>query len=290
VIHVAGSKGKGTTCYYCNHLLNTHQTLIEGHKKIGCYTSPHQVDVRERIQINNTKIPKVLFSKYVRTLHNRIQSLKLQSEIETPPVPGYPGFLALLAIYIFVSEKVDVAIVETGIGGEKDSTNVFPNPVATGITTIGLDHVPTLGSTLEEIAWQKAGIFKPGSPAIAVEQDEAVLNVLRIRAREKHAAGDLQVVFDEPLRAYGVAVYPDRSYQRKNAALAIALAECYLSKEYPDDPMTATIARSLRDVVLPGRCQVIADKNNAWFVSIAHSELSVKETVAWFKETMQQAE
>jgi folylpolyglutamate synthase len=78
------------------------------------------------------------------------------SDRDLPPIPGYPGFLALLALYIFLSKKVDVMILETGIGGENDSTNIFLRPVATGITAIGLDHVKTLSDTLEKIAWHKS--------------------------------------------------------------------------------------------------------------------------------------
>jgi len=121
-------------------------------KKIGCLTSPHQLDVRERILINNVKISKQLFSFYVRELDNKLNSLSSRPDLETPPLPRYPRFLSLLAIYIFISEKFDIAILETGIGGETDSTNIFPRPVATGITTIGLDHIDVLGNTVDKIA------------------------------------------------------------------------------------------------------------------------------------------
>ena len=259
-------------------------------KKIGCYTSPHLLDVRERIQINNEKLPKWLFSYYLRRLHDKIRTLTLLPGLETPPVPGYPGFLALLAIYIFILEEVDIAILETGIGGERDSTNVFPNPVATGITTIGLDHVKTLGNSVEQIAWHKAGIFKPGSPAFAVVQDEAVLQVFRNRAEEKHVAGELKVVNDQIVRQYGVKVYPDMLYQRLNAALAISLSSSYLESEYPHFSMNPHLARTLKEAELPGRCQVKADEDITWLISVAHNEVSLMETVAWFKETVQCSE
>lgn len=260
------------------------------HIKIGCYTSPHQVDVRERIQINNGKISKPMFSHYVRKLYNEIQSLTLQPGLETPPVPGYPGFLALLAIYIFILEEIDVAILETGIGGERDSTNVFPNPVATGITTIGLDHVKTLGNSIEKIAEHKAGIFKPGSLAFAVAQEEAVLRVLRKRAEEVHVAGELQVITDQAVCEYALKVNPDMPYQRLNASLAISLAGAYLKSVYPCFVMTKDIARGLEQAQLPGRSEIRADKYNTWFISVAHNELSLKQTVLWFKETVQRSE
>lgn len=248
------------------------------------------MDVRERILINNEKIPKPLFSHYVWKLDSKIRSLTSQQELESPSVPGYPGFLALLAIYIFISEKVDVVVLETGIGGERDSTNIFPRPAATGITTIGLDHTNVLGNTVEQIAWHKAGIFKHGSPAFAIVQDEAVLKVLRSRAVEKQIAGELQIVTDQKALEYNVRVSPNMHYQKLNASLAISLAESYLKSEDPEFSMTGDVARGLQEAELPGRCTVTSDKDNTWFVSVAHNVVSLVETVAWFKGIIQAAE
>ena len=280
---MAGTKGKGTTCYYCNRILVEHQRITGEPKRIGCLTSPHKMDVRERILINNEKISKPLFSYYVRMLDTKIYSLSSQLDLEIPRVPGYPGFLSLLAIYIFILEKVDVAIIETGMGGETDSTNVFSHPVATGITTIGLDHVYVLGHTVEEIAWHKGGIFKSGSLAGTVPQDEAVLKVLRKRAEERHVTGGLQVITDRKVHEYGVKVDPDMSYQRSNAALAIFLAEAYLKSADPRFSMTGDLARSLQDVELLGRSQIIDDGDNTWFISSGVNEISLKAAVSWFK-------
>lgn len=288
VIHVAGTKGKGTTCSYCNRILVEHQRLTGAPKKIGCLTSPHQVDVRERILINNEKISKSLFSHYVRKLDQQINTLSSQPGLITPRVPGYPGFLALLALYIFILEKVDVAILETGIGGERDSTNVFPRPIATGITTIGLDHVNVLGHTVEEIAWHKSGIFKSGSLAATVPQDEVIFEVLQRRAEERNVAGELQVVTDQAVLEFGVKVDPDMHYQRYNASLAIFLAEAYLKSEDPRFIMTGEIARSLQDVELLGKSQVLEDGDNTWFISGAHNDISLRETISWFKRPSQQ--
>jgi folylpolyglutamate synthase len=278
VIHVAGSKGKGTTCLYCNHILQTHTR-----KKIGCYTSPHQTDVRERILIDGEMISKTDFALYVQKLHQHIQDLAGNPAVDTPPIPGYPGMLALLAICIFIRENVDVIILETGIGGTRDSTNVFPHPVATGITTIGLDHIEVLGDNLPDIARHKAGIFKPKAPAFTVEQDEKVLEVLRSEARNIGTAGELHVISECTVREYGIKVVPNMRYQRLNACLAIKLAMAYFETEQPEFPVPINFARSLDSVKLPGRSQVISDKVNNWFISIAHNEISLKETMAWFQ-------
>jgi folylpolyglutamate synthase len=246
------------------------------------------MDVRERILINNEKISKPVFSYYVFKLHTEIHSVTRRLGLKAPPIPGYPGFLALLAIYIFFMEKVDVAILETGIGGERDSTNIFPHPAATGITSVGLDHVNILGHSVEEIAWHKAGIFKPGSPAFTVVQDEAILQVLQRRAVEKNVSGGLQVITDQKALEYNVKVIPNMRYQRLNASLAISLADSYLKSTNMDFSLTSNITCSLQDTKLLGRCQVSKDNDNTWFISIAHNEDSLKETVSWFKEIVQQ--
>lgn len=283
VIHVAGTKGKGTTCYYCNHILMECQKRIAEPKKIGCLTSPHQMDVRERIMINNEKISKSLFTYYVRKLDTNIRALSSKQGLCAPAFPGYPGFLALLGIYIFILEKVDIAIIETGVGGERDSTNIFPRPIATGITTIGIDHVPLLGHTIEEIAWHKAGIFKSGSIAATVPQVESVLDVLQTRAKEKNIAGELQVITDESLLECGAEVYPNMHYQRLNASLAIFLAESFMRAVQPHFSIPVDITRSLQKVVLLGRSQVVKDKENTWFISSSHNEISIRETIIWFQ-------
>ncbi|KAL2060484.1 hypothetical protein VTL71DRAFT_9515 [Oculimacula yallundae] len=146
-----------------------------------------------------------------------------------------------------------MAILETGIGGERDSTNIFPHPGATGVTTIGIDHVPALGQTVEEIAWHKAGIFKSGSVAGIVIQDDAVLKV---------------------------QVNLNLRYQRSNAALAIFLAQVYLVSINPDFSMTRDLVYSLQDIDLLGKSQIIKDKDNTWFISNGHNALGLKATIS----------
>lgn len=254
------------------------------YKTVGCYTSPHQVDVRERILINNKKVSKTLFSRHVRKLHNTILAqIKLNN---TPRAPGYPGFLVLLALNIFLEEKVDVVILETGVGGERDSTNVFLSPVATGITTIALDHTDTLGSTIQDIAWHKSGIFKPNVPACTTTQNESVMQVLIQRALDIHVAGKLQVVTDCLIIKHNVAVVPDLPYQRLNASLAISLADTYFKSCDPSFTMTDDIAQGLQDAKLLGRCQIINKNQVSWFVSLAHSVKSLQETIIWFSKAV----
>lgn len=280
---MAGTKGKGTTCLYISRMLVEHQKLTGYPQKIGCLTSPHTIDIRERILINNEKISKPLFSHHVRMLDAKVQSLSSRLDLKTPLIPRRPAFMSLLGINIFKELKADVVILETGMGGEMDSTNVFPHPVATGITSIGIDHVHVLGDTVEKIAWHKAGIFKPGSVAGTVVQDQAILNVLRQRAAEKRVAGELQVITDRRVIELGVKVDPDMPYQRSNLALAIFLTEELLKSENPKFSVTADIAHSVQDVVLLGRSQVIKDGDNTWFISSAVNDISLREALSWFK-------
>uniref|UniRef100_A0A915P8H4 tetrahydrofolate synthase n=1 Tax=Meloidogyne floridensis TaxID=298350 RepID=A0A915P8H4_9BILA len=159
-IHIAGTKGKGSTCAFLESILR------QLGYKTGFYSSPHLIHVRERIQINGHPISEELFAKYFFHVFNNLKdSLQNQEKM-----PGYFKFLTIMAFYIFYVEKVDVAIVEVGIGGENDCTNIIQNPIVCGITTLDLDHTSILGSTIPEIAWHKAGIAKSNCTLLTVEQ------------------------------------------------------------------------------------------------------------------------
>jgi folylpolyglutamate synthase len=281
-IHVAGTKGKGSTCLYCERILSAYQKASSVPKKIGCLTSPHLTNTRERIRINASPISRRLFASYFFELWEKIKS-NLVEHTAGPSLPGYPGFLVLLALYIFVKQGVEVAIVETGVGGENDSTNVIPCPTATGITTIGRDHTEVLGNDLRSIAWHKSGIFKQHSPAYTVEQESSVLTVLRKRAEEKRTLGTLVVVPENLVTKYSVTVSPDMPFQRQNASLAIVLAETYLRSLDPSFEMTQDLAMNIERTELPGRSQVLRRGEMEWYISSAHNELSAEVASAWYK-------
>jgi folylpolyglutamate synthase len=175
VIHVSGTKGKGSTCAFAESILRR-----LGYKT-GFYSSPHLVAARERIRINGQPLSEDEFAKYFWTVYNKIE----ESKDNNTGMPPYFNFLTLMAFKVFLEESVDVTILEVGIGGEYDCTNVVPKPVVTGVSSLGFDHCSLLGNTIEKIAWQKAGIFKPSVPAFTVEQKEAAIKVLKSRAVEK---------------------------------------------------------------------------------------------------------
>lgn len=136
VIHVSGTKGKGSTCAFCAAILR------ECGFRTGLFTSPHLVDVRERFRINGLDITEDKFLFYFW----ECWSLLRENVTEDLPMPPLFQFLTVLAFKIFVCEQVDVAIIEVGLGGEKDSTNVIKEPVVCGVSSLGMDHMEVLGN------------------------------------------------------------------------------------------------------------------------------------------------
>lgn len=178
VIHVSGSKGKGSCVTLTDAILREHNI------KTGLFTSPHLVSVTERIKLRGNSISKQLFTEYFWEVFDALQNKK-DNEFD---LPSYFKFLQIMAFYIFFKENVDVAIVEVGIGGEYDSTNIIRNTEIVGITSLQLEHTQLLGSTLDEIAWQKAGIIKPNSHVYTMSQPEVCMKVINDRFIQKKVA------------------------------------------------------------------------------------------------------
>lgn len=165
-VHVAGTKGKGSTCHMLAAMLE-----YAGYRT-GLFTSPHFLDVRERIQINSQLISEAEFGRLMHRIAARVKRLGSRDE------PTYFEALTALAFLYFAESKVDIAVLETGLGGRLDATNVC-KPEACGITNISFDHMAQLGSSLEAIAEEKAGIFKPGVPVVSAPQPPSVRRVLK---------------------------------------------------------------------------------------------------------------
>jgi dihydrofolate synthase/folylpolyglutamate synthase len=175
-VHIAGTKGKGSTCAMIANMLQAN-----GYK-VGLYTSPHLVDIRERIQVNGHMISHADFARLIRLVEPIVARAK--------PMPTFFDVITAVAFKYFAEQGVDLAVVETGLGGRLDSTNVL-KPEVTGITSISKDHMAQLGHTLPKIAEEKAGIFKPGVPAISVTQDADVETVLKKHADKVGAPFDI---------------------------------------------------------------------------------------------------
>lgn len=169
-IHIAGTNGKGST----SHLIAS--VLQSAGYKTGLFTSPHLKDFRERIKINGKKVPKSYIISFVS--HNRKKFRHIQ--------PSFFEYTAVMAFQYFKDEKVDVAVIETGMGGRLDSTNVIV-PMISVITNISKDHMAYLGNTIEKIAGEKAGIIKPGVPVVIGETQKETEPVFRQKAEEMKA-------------------------------------------------------------------------------------------------------
>ncbi|MCO5562818.1 hypothetical protein L7F22_016453 [Adiantum nelumboides] len=219
IIHVAGTKGKGSTCTFSESILG------ECGYKTGLFTSPHLIDVRERFKINRENVSEQVFLKHFWWCWDKF---KINVGIDMP-MPTYFRFLTLLAFKIFIEEKVDVAILEVGLGGRFDATNVVRTPTVCGITSLGFDHMEILGYTLPEIAGEKAGIFKPGIPAFTVAQQKEAMDVLQNKASEL----DIRLQVVSPLTKVllnGSQLSMEGEHQLSNGALAVALCHCWAQR------------------------------------------------------------
>ncbi|XP_053551977.1 folylpolyglutamate synthase, mitochondrial isoform X2 [Bombina bombina] len=299
IIHVTGTKGKGSTCAFAEQILRNCGL------KTGFYSSPHLVQVRERIRINGQPISKELFSKYFWQVYNRLEETK---DDECPSMPAYFRFLTIMAFHVFLQEKVDLAVVEVGIGGAYDCTNIVRKPIVCGVSSLGIDHTSILGDTIEKIAWQKAGIFKPGVPAFTVPQPAQSLEVLRDRASELkcplYMCPDLSDYEDRDSALHlGLA----GDHQRLNATLALQLAQTWLQKQgwqgvgeqkSPSRQLPAVkwpfvlaspfrpsipMVQGLQETVWLGRTQVLQRGPMTYYIDGAHTSNSVKACVRWFR-------
>ncbi len=200
-IHVAGTNGKGSTCAVLN------QILVENELKTGLYTSPHLFRYNERIKINNEEIKTSDLDEIVIFIEEIAKKNNINlTEFE---------ILTAAAFYYFEKEKVDVAILETGLGGRFDATNVIKNPLVTIITDIDMEHTERLGDTIEKISFEKAGIIKGKCPLVVGKNNKG-LDVFKDIAQNIYITDDI----DLPLGFSLVG-----SHQKRNLALAMKALE-----------------------------------------------------------------
>lgn len=289
IVHVAGTKGKGSTCAFVDSILSQYQNSARGTatpRRTGLFISPHLIAVRERIRIDSAPISESLFAKYFFEVWDRLEGSTAEPAEDVPfgSKPVYSRYLTLMSWHAFLEEGVDVAVYETGIGGEYDATNIVERPVASGISTLGIDHIFALGDTVDKIAWHKAGIMKTGSPAFTIEQVPEAAEVLQKRAVQKDV--NLKALEVDP-RLSGVKVRPNALFQKKNATLAIALAEAALRKLGAEDTSSAAelpkeFVDGLEKCVFRGRCEVKVEDKVTWHVDGAHTADSLKMSSKWF--------
>jgi dihydrofolate synthase / folylpolyglutamate synthase len=265
VLHVAGTNGKGSTCATMDAVLRA------GGLRVGRYTSPHLVDFRERFLIDGRPIDPAWVVAFLDRWAPTVESL------------GVTFFEATTAMAFqwFADQAVDVAVIETGLGGRLDSTNVVAPMVAT-VTSIGIDHVEQLGPTRELIAAEKAGIFKAGVPAVVGEPDPRVAGILAAHAHACRASRVLDVWRESPpLRivtdARGTTfelALPDGNqavhtplagaHQASNCAVALLTVRAAGDRWWPG---WRAAREALGHITLPGRFQQVGN----WIFDVAHN-------------------
>jgi len=289
ITHVAGTKGKGSTCILLNNILTQRFEDLDRSIKIGLYTSPHIREPTERIRINSVAISEDHFAEYVFEVMDK---LKKSENLERDGMPTYFRFMTLMALHYFMSKDVKIAILEVGVGGEYDSTNIIVKPLAVGITTIHLDHQSQLGYTLPEIAWHKAGILKEKACAFTVTQENTVFEVIAERARAARVG--ITTVQDLPWLATDFIA--SKGYLQ-NAAMASHLALAVLGRlsgsesvhqvidfDSPDEFTSSLILAGLERSRLPARGEVYQAEEATYYFDGAHTVESVDLAVFNFRQ------
>ena len=270
-IHVAGTNGKGTT----SHTLAA--ILQQAGYKVGLYTSPHLVDFRERIRVNGQMISKRYVIDFVENEFKKVAHIQ----------PSFFELSMMMAFNYFRQEKVDIAVIEVGLGGRLDSTNII-TPELSIITNISLDHVQFLGNTLENIASEKAGIIKPHIPVVIGEAEGNVKEVFVEKARQENApiyfAQQSGMLVEAAKNTdgswiYQAAQYPNLigelggDYQIKNTATILTALP--LLKErgiiIPDDAVYEGFAHVVELTGLQGRWQKLSNSPRT-YCDTGHNE------------------
>ncbi|KAJ1422268.1 Mur-like, catalytic domain superfamily [Sesbania bispinosa] len=298
IIHVAGTKGKGSTCTFTESILRNYGI------RTGLFTSPHLIDIRERFRLDGVEIGEENFLAYFWWCYDR---LKEQTD-DNVPMPTFFHFLALLAFKIFAAEQVDVSIMEVGLGGKYDATNVVQAPIVCGITSLGYDHMEILvgftaicwvlltGNTLGEIAGEKAGIFKHRIPAYTVPQPDEAMHVLKEKASQLNVPLQVATPLDAKL-LNGLRLGLEGEHQYTNAGLAVALCSTWLKMNghledthLKQHTLPEQFIKGLATASLQGRAQIVPDQliNNeisndlVFFLDGAHSPESMEACAKWF--------
>ena len=289
VIHIGGTNGKGSTITFLKNMLEKMGL------KVGVFSSPYLIHYTDQISINGKSIPEARLEAMMADYESLLEGekgLALQGTTEFE-------IITALAYDYFAAEKVDVAIMEVGMGGLLDSTNVC-QPILTGITTIGLDHVALLGDTLEAIAEQKAGIIKQGIPLVTGHIVPEALAVIDRIAEGKDApriayGTDYQVRHQESVVTGEVFDYTSAVrqacfqtgllglHQIENAGMAIALLDTFCQEDGRALPANTLVAQALEETRWPGRLEVLSS-DPLLILDGAHNPHAIKALLGTLQE------
>jgi dihydrofolate synthase/folylpolyglutamate synthase len=260
IVHVAGTNGKGSVCAMIESIAR------HSGQRTALFTSPHLVEFRERVRVDGEKIPAAEVARLLREIRELVA--------DWDPHPTFFEITLAMAAKYFAESKADFWVLETGMGGRLDATNVFESDVAV-LTPIALDHQQWLGDTLGEIAAEKAGIIKPGARVFSSPQaDQAMASILAVR-------GEVDVVEDKIPADWSLGLCGP--HQRQNAALAVAVAQSLI--EECDE---TAIRDALAKVSWPGRFQRLDD--DQLILDGAHNPGAAKVLVAVWREVFGEAE
>jgi len=287
VIHVSGTSGKGSTCYVLSLVIHSLGF------KVGLTLSPHLIDIRERVQINNQLISKEKFNTYLKVIKSKIP--EVEKKLNTTLT--YFEVIISLAFYTYYKEKVDYAIIETGLGGLLDGTNVVSKSSKISIITkIGLDHTHILGKTLAQIAKAKSGIIMPNSVVFTPTQVQNVLNVIKDEVTAKHAKFNIigTNVFHKLSNnnfsfTYNGLCLPkvhlglNGDYQFQNASLALACLS-YLAVRDKFKINYKAVLKSLSSLEFAGRFSVKNYNGKTLIFDGAHNPQKIKYFLSALKK------
>jgi dihydrofolate synthase/folylpolyglutamate synthase len=284
-VHIAGTKGKGSTATMLAKMLEAN-----GYN-VGLYTSPHVLHLHERITVNS----EMISDSEMRGLLNRVYA-PVEKLSKTDP-PTFFEIMTALAFMYFVDKAVDIAVIETGLGGRLDSTNVI-KPQLIGITSLSIDHQQQLGDTIDRIAEEKAGVLKQGVPTITVQQEPAAMNVLRscatalkvplsvtgsdidfshrFETSREHGPHTRICLTTPTSRFEHLRVPLHGKHQAINCGLALAMLDKLKSIGYKIDNDKAS--EGLQKVSLPGRMEMISNDPRV-MIDAAHNAASIRALI-----------
>lgn len=278
-IHIAGTNGKGTTAAFLAEI------FINSGYKTALYTSPHLINITERIKIDGIEIPEKKFQELVDLYLSDAKKFKL----------SFFEYLTAIAFLYFAEQKVDVAILETGLGGRLDATNVISEPLLSIITSIALDHQEILGKDIKKIAFEKAGIIKKDVPVICGKISKAALDIIAKRSKPLLFGKDFKIKNKIPQKRQfdycGIYSNIEQTeislngvHQFHNAAIALCAMEVLQKKGY----IFKNIKKALLNTRSPARIEIrkIKNKNAELIIDGAHNEHGISAFLDYWNNSI----